>query len=126
MANHERDFAMNDLIERYLACWNETEPAARRKLIDDLWAEDASYIDPMAQAHGRDAIDATIAAVQGQFPGLVFTPVGSVDAHHRQARFTWGLGPEGVEPIVIGFDVAVTDGDGRLTTILGFLDKVPS
>jgi hypothetical protein len=126
MADHERDFAMNDLIERYLACWNETEPAARRKLIDDLWAEDASYIDPMAQAHGRDAIDATIAAVQGQFPGLVFTPVGSVDAHHRQARFTWGLGPAGVEPIVIGFDVAVTDGDGRLTTVLGFLDKVPS
>lgn len=117
---------MNDLIERYLACWNETEPAARRKLIDDLWAEDASYIDPMAEAHGRDAIDATIAAVQGQFPGLVFTPVGSVDAHHRQARFTWGLGPAGVEPIVIGFDVAVTDGDGRLTTVLGFLDKVPS
>ncbi|MCW2647542.1 MAG: hypothetical protein JWP07_3651 [Pseudonocardiales bacterium] len=117
---------MNDLIERYLACWNETEPTARRKLIDDLWAEDASYIDPMAQAHGRDAIDATIATVQGQFPGLVFTPVGSVDAHHRQARFTWGLGPEGVEPIVIGFDVAVTDGDGRLTTVLGFLDKVPS
>jgi hypothetical protein len=34
---------MNDLIERYLACWNETEPAARRKLIDDLWAEEASY-----------------------------------------------------------------------------------
>jgi hypothetical protein len=126
MADHERDFAMNDLIERYLACWNETEPAARRKLIDDLWAEDASYIDPMAQAHGRDAIDATIAAVQGQFPGLVFTPVGSVDAHHRQARFTWGLGPEGVEPIVVGFDVAVADGDGRLTTVLGFLDKVPS
>ena len=117
---------MNDLIERYLACWNETEPAARRKLIDDLWVEDASYIDPMAEAHGRDAIDATIAAVQGQFPGLVFTPVGSVDAHHRQARFTWGLGPAGVEPIVIGFDVAVTDGDGRLTTVLGFLDKVPS
>jgi hypothetical protein len=126
MADHERDFAMNDLIERYLACWNETEPTARRKLIDDLWAEDASYIDPMAEAHGRDAIDATIAAVQGQFPGLVFTPVGSVDAHHRQARFTWGLGPAGVEPIVIGFDVAVTDGDGRLTTVLGFLDKVPT
>jgi hypothetical protein len=116
---------MNDLIERYLASWNEAEPAARRKLIDDLWAEDASYVDPMVEAHGRDAIEATIAAVQGQFPGFVFTPVGPVDAHHRQARFTWGLGPEGAEPIVIGFDVAVTGEDGRLTSVLGFLDKVP-
>jgi hypothetical protein len=117
---------MNDLIERYLACWNETDPTARRKLIDDLWAETASYTDPMAEAHGRDAIDATIAAVQGQFPGFVFTPAGAVDAHHRQARFTWGLGPDGAEPIVIGFDVAVADEDGRLTTVLGFLDKVPA
>jgi SnoaL-like domain len=116
---------MNDIVERYLATWNETDPAARRKLIDELWAEDASYVDPMAEAHGRDAIDATIAAVQGQFPGLVFTSDGPVDAHHRQARFTWGLGPAGAEPIVVGFDVAVTDEDGRLVTVLGFLDKVP-
>src|SRR5258707_232088 len=59
---------MNDLIAQYLDCWNETDPAARRKLIDSTWAADASYIDPLAEAHGRDAIDATIAAAQAQFP----------------------------------------------------------
>jgi hypothetical protein len=116
---------MNDLIDRYLDSWNETDATARRKLIDELWAEDASYIDPMAEAHGRDAIDATIAAVQAQFPGFVFTPAGPVDAHHRQARFGWGLGPRGSEPVVVGFDVALPDEDGRLTRVLGFLDKVP-
>jgi hypothetical protein len=116
---------MNDVVARYLDCWNETDTAARRKLIDEVWASDASYIDPLVEAHGRDAIDATIAAVQGQFPGMVFTRVGTVDAHHRQARFTWGLGPEGAEPLVIGFDVAVTDEDTKISTVLGFLDKVP-
>ena len=116
---------MNDVIARYLACWNETDPAVRRKLIDDLWTADACYIDPMAEAHGRDAIDATIAAVQAQFPGFVFTLAGPVDAHHRQARFTWGLGPDGAEPLVVGFDVAVTDEDRQIVTVLGFLDKVP-
>jgi hypothetical protein len=30
-----------------------------------------------------------------------------------------------VEPVVVGFDVAVTGDDGRLATVLGFLDKVP-
>jgi len=116
---------MNDVIARYLDCWNETSPVARRKLIDEVWAADADYIDPMAAAHGRDAIDATIAAVQGQFPGLVFSLAGPVDSHHRQARFTWGLAPDGAEPVVIGFDVAVAADDGRLTSVLGFLDKVP-
>jgi hypothetical protein len=100
-------------------------PAARRKLIDEVWAADAGYIDPMAEARGRAAIDATIGAVQNQFPGLVFTLAGPVDAHHRQARFSWGLGPEGAEPLVVGFDVAVTDDRDKITTVLGFLDKVP-
>jgi hypothetical protein len=116
---------MNDVIARYLDCWNETEPAARRKLIDEVWTIDAEYTDPLAQAHGRDEIDATIGAVQQQFPGLVFSLAGPIDAHHQQARFTWGLGPEGAEPLVIGFDVAVTDDDAKIRTVLGFLDKVP-
>ncbi|HWG62377.1 MAG TPA: nuclear transport factor 2 family protein [Streptosporangiaceae bacterium] len=116
---------MHDVINRYLDCWNETDPVARRKLVGDIWTADASYVDPLAEAHGRDAIDATIAAVQEQFPGLVFTLAGPVDAHHRQARFTWGLGPEGAEPLVVGFDVAVTDESGKIVTVLGFLDKLP-
>lgn len=117
---------MQDIVERYLASWNETDPQLRRSLIDELWAEDALYSDPLAQAHGRAEIDATIAAVQAQFPGLKFTLVSPVDAHHRQARFSWGLGPDGGESVVVGFDVAVTSDDGRLTTVLGFLDKVPA
>ena len=100
-------------------------PGLRRKLIDEVWAQDASYTDPLGEAIGREAIDATIAAVQEQFPGLSFTLLGPVDSHHHQARFTWGLGPDGVEPVVVGFDVAVAGDDGRLATVLGFLDKVP-
>jgi hypothetical protein len=80
---------MNDVIARYLDCWNETDPAARRKLIDEVWTVDAEYTDPLARARGRAEIDATISAVQHQFPGLVFSLAGPIDAHHQQARFTW-------------------------------------
>jgi hypothetical protein len=113
-------------VRRYLEIWNETDPATRRAAIDELWAEDGTYTDPMAAARGRDAIDATIAAVQGQFAGLTFAPAGPVDAHHDIARFTWQLGPAGGEPIVVGFDVAAFDGDGRIARVYGFLDKVPA
>ncbi|MET8385301.1 nuclear transport factor 2 family protein [Streptosporangium canum] len=120
---------MNDtakLVERYLATWNITDTAERRAEIDAIWAEDARYVDPLVDATGRDAIDATIAAVQQQFPDLVFTPGGDVDAHHDLARFTWNLGPEGGEAIVVGFDVAVLTEDGRIRTVHGFLDQVPA
>jgi hypothetical protein len=117
---------MQEIIERYLAAWNETDPARRRSLVDALWAEDGSYTDPLADVRGREAIDGLIGAVQQQFPGLVFTLGGAVDAHHGQARFTWHLGPAGAaEPVVVGFDVAVLDGDSQLRSVYGFLDKVP-
>ena len=116
---------MQEVIERYIACWNQTDPGLRRKLIDEVWAPGASYTDPLGEAAGHDAIDAMIAEAQQQFPGFSFTLLGPVDSHHRQGRFTWGLGPDGAEPVVIGFDVAVTGDDGRLTRVLGFLDKVP-
>jgi len=116
---------VQEVIERYIACWNQTDPGLRRKLIDEVWAPGASYTDPLGEAAGHDAIDAMIAGAQQQFPGFSFTLLGPVDSHHRQGRFTWGLGPDGAEPVVIGFDVAVTGDDGRLTRVLGFLDKVP-
>ena len=118
---------MQEIIERYIAAWNETDPGRRRALVDALWAEDGSYTDPLADARGRAEIDGLIGAVHEQFPGFVFTLGGPVDAHHHQARFTWHLGPAGAaEPVVIGFDVAVLDGDSRLRSVHGFLDKVPA
>ena len=119
---------MNDLIAKYLETWNETDPVRRQKLIAEVFAADAQYTDPLAEVRGRGAIDALIGAVQEQFPGFVFTPAGPVDTHHQQARFTWGLGPDGdgAEPPVIGFDVAVTDEAGQIASVYGFLDKVPA
>ena len=115
------------LAQRYIATWNETDPAARQQAVGALYTEDARYTDPLVDAEGRDAIAATIGAVQQQFPGFVFRLAGPVDAHHDQARFTWELGPAGApEAPIAGFDVAVRDGDGRLASVFGFLDRVPS
>jgi hypothetical protein len=114
------------LAERYIATWNEANPAARRALIDEVWSPDGRYIDPLAEVTGRDQIDAVITAVREQFTGMTFRLAGSVDAHHDQARFTWELGPDGADAIVVGFDVAQRGADGRLTLVLGFLDKVPA
>ncbi|GAA3946204.1 nuclear transport factor 2 family protein [Actinoplanes auranticolor] len=114
------------VVQRYLAAWNETDPQRRRAAIEEVCAADVRYVDPLAAVEGRAGLDGLIAAVQGQFPGLVFTPGGPVDAHHEQARFTWHLGPAGQEPVVIGFDVAELGPDGRIRTVLGFIDRAPA
>lgn len=116
----------DSMVDRYLAVWNETDPAARRAAIDDVFADGVRYVDTQGAVDGRDALAAMIGAVQQQFPGLVFTPGGQVDGHHEQARFTWNLGPAGGEPMVVGFDVAELDGDGRIRQVFGFIDKAPS
>ncbi len=115
-----------EIAARYIDAWNETDPATRRAAVDSLWAEDGRYVDPLADVEGRDQIDATIAAVQSQFPTLEFRLAGPVDGHHGQCRFAWELGPAGGEAPVAGFDVAVLSGDGTLQTVLGFLDRVPA
>jgi hypothetical protein len=114
------------LAQQYIAAWNETDPQARRALIDEIWSSDGRYVDPLAEVTGRDQFDAVIAAAQAQFAGMTFRLAGTVDAHHDQARFTWELGPDGTDAIVVGFDVAQRDASGRLALVLGFLDKVPS
>lgn len=116
----------DELVVRYIETWNETDADKRRELIDRHWAPDARYVDPLGEAVGPHAIDAMIAAVQDQFPGMAFTLAGPVDSHHEQARFGWNLGAPGSDPLIIGFDVAERDSAGRLTSVLGFLDKVPA
>lgn len=114
------------LVEQYLAVWNETDAAARRRLIGEVFAADGRYTDPLADVRGADALDAVVGAAQAQFPGLVFRPAGPVDAHHGIARFGWELGPAEGDALVVGFDVAVTGEDGLIHSVLGFLDKVPA
>ncbi|MFC9325103.1 nuclear transport factor 2 family protein [Kitasatospora sp. NPDC057015] len=116
---------LQQLAERYVATWNETDPTARRKLVDELWSEDGRYTDPLMAVTGRAAVCDAIGAAQAQFPGLVFT-LGPVDAHHDLARFTWELGPAGAEALIVGFDVLVADADGRIASVFGFLDRVPT
>ena len=114
------------VADRYLAAWNETDPEARRAAVDEVFSADVRYTDPMVDARGAEALAATIGAVQAQFPGFVFRLAGPADAHHDQVRFTWELGPEGAEAPVVGSDVALLDADGRISAVLGFLDRVPA
>ncbi|TWT15391.1 nuclear transport factor 2 family protein [Reyranella sp. CPCC 100927] len=114
-----------DLVDRYIAAWNETDPARRRDIIARTWTENASYLDPLMQSDGHTGIDTMIAGVQAKFPGHRFSLTGKVDAYQDRVRFSWALAPDGGPALVKGTDFAVIDA-GRLQAVTGFLDQVPS
>ena len=114
----------NDLIGRYIAAWNETNPDRRRGLITRTFADAASYVDPMMEGHGHAEIDAMIGGVQERFPGLQFRLVGAVDTHNGRVRFSWELSPDAGQPVAKGTDFAALAADGRLQSVTGFLDAV--
>jgi hypothetical protein len=118
---------IRDVVDRYIAVWNEPDADARRRAVAELWTEDGTYTDPLAAAEGHEAIEAVIAGAREQFPGHVFKLFGDIDAHHDVVRFGWELVPEsGDESVVVGFDVAVATSNGSLRNVYGFLDKVPT
>jgi SnoaL-like domain len=114
-------------VERYIALWNETDSAARKQGIAEIFTPEATYTDPLADVSGVDGIDAVIRGAQGQFADFTFTLLGAVDSNHNIARFSWELIPvDGGESVVIGSDVAVFGEDGKIRSVYGFLDKVPA
>jgi hypothetical protein len=115
-----------NLVERYIEGFNETDPARRSALIEQLYTQDAQYTDPQAELTGRDQIDAFIGQVQSLFPAYLFTIGSAIDAHHTQARFAWNAtAPGETEPAYVGFDVVVAE-DGRIDRVYGFIDKAPA
>ena len=114
---------LTDVIDRYIAMWNETDAARRRELIARTWTETASYLDPMLQGEGQSGIDAMVQGVQERFAGHRFRRTSEIDAHHDRVRFSWELTPEGGAALVTGTDFGVVAADGRLQSITGFFDR---
>jgi hypothetical protein len=113
------------VAEQYLALWNETDEMGRQALLAKTWQADATYVDPLMQGTGHNAISALVAGVHSKFPGFRFTLTKAAESVGTHVRFSWGLGPAGGEPIAKGTDFVLQEGD-RIKCVVGFLDQVPA
>ena len=115
----------NDLVERYIAVWNEIDPDRRQMLIAENFSEGASYVDPIMASEGHAAISGMVRSVQERFPGYRFRRAGAVGGHHDRIRFGWELATEEGLVVAKGTDFA-TVASARLTTVTGFIDQAPA
>lgn len=113
-------------IDRYCEAWSAPEPAARAAALADVWAKDARYTDPRADAHGAEALLGHIAGVLAQRPGARVVRTSAVQHHHGFASFAWRVIEADGTMLPEGLDIAMIGDDGRITQIIGFFGALPS
>ena len=114
---------INKIVDAYLAAWNERVPERRRALVAEVFADDATYVDPARAGTGAEGIDAMIGAAQAEHPGVELILAGAPDHHNDHVRFTWHLRPAGTDTVaLIGHDFASLAADGRLRDVVGFVE----
>ena len=112
------------VVDAYVRCFNETDPAARLDLARQVFAEDGRLADPLVDATGPEAIADAIGGLQAQMPGHTLTRTSAVDGHHDVARMTWAVaGPDG-QLALAGHELMVVAPDGRLARSIGFFGDV--
>lgn len=117
--------AVEATVEAYVATWNETDAARRRAGIARAWASAGRYRDPLMASTGHGEIDAMLAAVQARFPGFVLRRTSKIDSHNDAVRFSWSLGPADGPAVVEGVDFGTLTPEGKLASIVGFIDRMP-
>lgn len=118
----------NRLAERYVAAWNEPDPTVRRKLIDELWAEDGSYYNRLFVVRGRDMIDMIVGVAQQEYAakGFSFRTRNDAHGHHNGIRFGWVMVvTETGEVDTFGEEFLVLDDAGQISLDYQFAIKPP-
>jgi hypothetical protein len=118
---------VNQVIVQYLAAWSEPDAKRRRQLVAQAWTEDGAYVDRVREGRGHDSLDQMIAKAQEHFPGYRLNLASGIEAHHDYVRFSWVAGGTADAPLYIkGTDFALLADDGRLKSVIGFVDAAPA
>lgn len=84
---------LGEIIDRYVAVWNEGDPERRRRRIYKVWAPGGTTCYRLLDAHGYDAIEARVAGSWEKWlrdGKYVFRPKRTI-AHHHVVKFEFEL-----------------------------------
>ena len=81
---------VEEMINKYVAAWNNSGPEEFKKAFAEVWATNATYTDPDFDLEGVDGISGLAQASLEKFPGRVFYVVIPPGSHHNTCLYTWG------------------------------------
>ncbi len=116
---------MSEIIDAYMAAWNEPDDGKRDALLRMCWAEGGVYTDPGVYLVGAEALSARIAEKQRERPGARLVFLSAVDTHHGRFRFHWRLINADGSPGPKSVDFGALAHDGRIALMVGFFGAPP-
>jgi hypothetical protein len=131
-----------ELVERYVAIWNEPDADRRRQGIAELWSEDAVHIlqppeqvqeaaatlkvNPTFQARGHAELEARVTRAYEEFIAEGSNTFRAQDTGARLgdvAKFRWEMVTDSGEVAGVGLEFVVLDPDGRIQTDYQFIES---
>ena len=129
------------LAERYTAVWMEPDAERRRKLIADVWSEDAIHVlqptqevyaaadvravNPTWQVRGHDELEARVTSAYEDFVAtgqMSFRPREGAKRLGDVVTWRWeGVSPDG-EVLGAGLEFVILAADGRIATDYQFVE----
>ena len=106
-----------ELVDRYVAVFNESDTEARRRRIAELFAPDGRFVSETIVRNGHRAIEAEAIEAHHAYvaKGFVFAPANRSHGHHNVTRFKWQTrDPVSGEVAAAGSDLLILDDSGRI------------
>lgn len=134
----------DELVERYLAMWNEPDPEARRAAVRVLWAEDGvqvlqppeemrqaaakvGFVNAVLEARGHDELEARVTRAYEEFVAsgeFRFRSRKDAVALGDVVRFGWEMAPaDGGDATAAGTEFVVVDPRGRIRADYQFIER---
>ena len=131
-----------ELVDRYFALWNESDPERRRELIEGLWAEDGEQIlqatdearriaagpgvgtSAVFEVRGHAQLEARVASAYEHWIaglGWSFRSRDDVDRVHDVIKFHWEAVDADGEITGVGLNFLVLTADGRIERDYSFV-----
>lgn len=115
-----------EVVQAYKAAWNEDDKSRRSQLLETSMIESGSFVSPLGEHVGRDAVSNLIGRFRRRSPGESFDITSAVDAHHNVMRFRWEVRATDGSVIAIGIQFAEAAEDGRLSRVVAFFGPSPA
>jgi hypothetical protein len=105
--------------------FGQMDPARRRAAIDEIFAEDCVFYDPLGGVYrGRGEIDRVAGAIKATHPDFRYQPIGEPEELGNGGRIKWVEGVPDELPTTAGTDFIIAQ-DGQIAAVYLFFDKLP-